>query len=224
MSEPADKLQLAEEVMRRWLRRMPGCHFASHIAAPAQQAVWMQIYERALERQDVAEISANLLEAARKDAALVVLVTSLRTADDIASMLGTLVQDERWRCCLRGLDEAGACAVEVTWQTEHGARSRAMGFAPLASMPITRRAPFVGFALWTGSHDANPFFTPSTQRFVGFANMPPGVSNKEEHDKKWLDSAREFQAMTGLDPETAGLRKVAFCLDLPPERWSFLTP
>lgn len=183
----------------------------------------MQVYDRALAQQDITEINASLLEAARKDTTLVVLVISLRTAEDIASMLGTLVQDERWQCRSRGRDEAGACAIELTWSTEHGARSRAMGFAPLASMPITRRAPFVGFALWPGSHDTNPFFTPTTQRFVGFANMPPGVSTREEHDKKWLESAREFQAMTGLAPETAGLRKVAFCLDLPPERLPFST-
>jgi hypothetical protein len=48
--------------------------------------------------------------------------------------------------------------VGMEWRIREGLSSAPMGLAPFATMPVTRRAPYVCIAAWPGGHD-NPHWT-----------------------------------------------------------------
>ncbi len=86
-----------------------------------------------------------------------------------------------------------------------------MGFAPLGSIPVTRRAPYVALALWPGDRD-NPYFDKSPQGLVSFADAKTDFP-QETHDKLWDTSAKESREML-QDPfdDVVWMRRVTFCL------------
>jgi len=86
-----------------------------------------------------------------------------------------------------------------------------MGFAPLGSMPVTRRAPYVALALWPGDRE-NPHFDKSPDDLVSFADAKLEHS-KEVHGKLWDASAKGSREML-KDPfdDVVWMRRVTFCL------------
>ncbi len=63
--------------------------------------------------------------------------------------------------------------VGVDWRVREGLVSSVMGFAPFASMPVTRRAPYVCIAAWPGEHD-NPHWTKFDKGIVHFLDTDLG--------------------------------------------------
>lgn len=80
-----------------------------------------------------------------------------------------------------------------------------MGLAPLLTMPITRRAPFVALAAWTG-----PPRKP-TAKFVGFIDMPDDGDEREHAAKIASTEIKTAQHLIG-DPDADILKRIAFRL------------
>lgn len=57
--------------------------------------------------------------------------------------------------------------IGVEWQIGNGCVTSVMGLAPFATMPVTRRAPYVCLAAWPGGHD-NPHWTRHLEGIVHF--------------------------------------------------------
>ena len=55
----------------------------------------------------------------------------------------------------------------MEWTIRPGLASSPMGLAPFATMPVTRRAPYVCIAAWPGGHE-NPHWTRYDERVVHF--------------------------------------------------------
>ncbi len=55
----------------------------------------------------------------------------------------------------------------MEWTIRPGLASSPMGLAPFATMPVTRRAPYVCIAAWPGGHE-NPNWTRHDERIVHF--------------------------------------------------------
>ncbi|MCX4246567.1 hypothetical protein [Paraliomyxa miuraensis] len=116
--------------------------------------------------------------------------------------------------------------VGLEWRTKAGLRSQVMGFAPLGSMPVSRRSPYVALSAWPGGHD-NEFFDRGHAQSVSFADAPTGLRSREQHDDLW----RKSEAATcrlASDPadDVERMRRVAFCIprvELLAENPDFLT-
>lgn len=106
-------------------------------------------------------------------------------------------------------------ASQIEILERHIIPSYAMDFAPSGQMPTTRRAPYLGLALWAGKR-ANPFFSLGRVGTINLAHAPHALE-KASHDGVWSESERATRALLAEPPDDARwLRDVAFCL---PEAW-----
>jgi len=83
----------------------------------------------------------------------------------------------------------------------------------LGSMPVTRRAPFVAIAAWTGPK-LNPQKSNKMKADppdeVGFVDMR--ILNPDTHDSMWDTTRAKVGELKALTREGAALPTVAFCL------------
>jgi len=99
----------------------------------------------------------------------------------------------------------------MDWTTRSGMRSAAMGFAPFGEMPVTRRAPYVALALWTGER-LNPFHSRGPAGTVSMAHAPHSWS-EDKHREHWDKTVEAVDALSKDPPEdTKELREISFCL------------
>ncbi|HEY1690589.1 MAG TPA: hypothetical protein VGG39_00420 [Polyangiaceae bacterium] len=190
--------------MRRWLQgAMSGCMFAPHLAKPHSKAVRYRSLPGLPDERTPALVNAAMDDAAQEGRAIILSFPRLRTGSSVAHLLRTLCQDERWQA--KELDGSGATLdVALTWRTPGGKLSRVMGLGALSTMPVTRCAPYVALAAWTGGHE-NPWRQPKIPRnVVMFSDMPHELT--EEHHDRWeheseLLTAR-MVAQTGDAPPT----------------------
>lgn len=144
---------------------MTGCQFAARIARERHQIMSVAFPELA----DQADVS-NIFEAGR-DAKLpaIAIFTGIRTEAALVEQLARMSDGERWHITEVSPDgiDTDDVFVGVDWRVRDGLASSVMGFAPFASMPVTRRAPYVCIAAWPGNHD-NPHWTKFEEAIVHF--------------------------------------------------------
>lgn len=81
-----------------------------------------------------------------------------------------LATGERWRVSRETVKALATddLLLGIQWATEvAGIASMPMGFAPFATMPVTRRAPYVCLATWPGGHE-NPHWKKFKPEVVDF--------------------------------------------------------
>jgi hypothetical protein len=205
----------AAEQFRRWLgASLAGCLFAARFAKAGRL-----LYYNSLDGPSE-ELSAELDEffdrAADDGSVPVALFPRIRSAADTARLIKLLrkgarwsAKEVRWRQHSR---ETDACLVGLEWRTRAGLQSRVMGFAPLGSMPVTRRGPYVAVAAWPGGHD-NDYFDRSPPQWVSFADADTRLRDREQHDDVWRKSEIMTRRLVS-DPadDVERMRQVAFCL------------
>ncbi|WNG13583.1 hypothetical protein [Cystobacter fuscus] len=217
--EPAD---VVVEIMRKYLRNGPtGCAFAADYAKAAdaiQWGVWsgtsLSVLSPSVPLHE--DLAAFFTGAARMQRPGIAVFPEIRTAEDIVELLvglagksGWSLSREEWKRYPRGDELAG-----LWWQTPAGQRTSVMGFAPLGSMPVTRRAPFVAVAAWTGPQ-LNPQKTkkmkvPGPSNEVGFVDMK--LIHPDTHDSMWDSTSEKVRELKALTKEGAARPTVAFCL------------
>ncbi len=117
-------------------------------------------------------------ECAKRDAAAVALFPDVKTEDELVAQLARLNKNSRWAVDYVWDSKRRVVRATVKWKTSDVKWSVAMGFAPLLTMPLPRRAPYVAIALWPGAaREGNDGDT------VGFIDMP---SNEFPDRKKML--------------------------------------
>ncbi|NVB38795.1 hypothetical protein G6O69_13220 [Pseudenhygromyxa sp. WMMC2535] len=209
-------------VFRDWLRRgqLTGCAFAAHFAASEEGLLFYELFDSAV---DPAAVADFLDEAGQSGRVGVLLGVNLRGDDETASFLGALSSHPRWEISAdpqlaRDGREVG---VRSTWTTSEGLRTDAMGFAPSAFMPVSRRAPYLALAAWTGGH-ANAQLERPKHGEVGMGDAPPprDVDYEKSMDltHRWSKRVRE--------PSEIGhklLRRLSFRLDKAAVERSFPT-
>ena len=100
-----------------------------------------------------------------------------------------------------------------------GVISETMGFAPFASVPVPRRAPYVAIATWPGGR-SNPFrgqdlTPPSRTGQVSFLDAPHGME-AADHEQRWHATVGRVTTLMSVPPDDASLyRRTAFVV--PPE-------
>lgn len=162
----------AEEHLRRWLAQgMTGCQFAARIARERHRILSLVVPAVA----DEADVSGFFDACREAKLPAIAIFTGIRTEAALVDQLARLSEGERWRISEVSPDGVATddVFVGVDWRVRDRLDSSVMGFAPFASMPVTRRAPYVCIAAWPGEHD-NPFWTKFEKGIVHFLDTDLG--------------------------------------------------
>jgi hypothetical protein len=173
-------------------------------------------------------IDAVFDAAASEHLPAVVVFPTIRGEEELLAQLAILGRSDRWtiaRETVKNLTTTDLL-VGIRWTTSAGLVSTPMGFAPLATMPVTRRAPYVCLATWPGNQE-NPHHHRRRPRpgYVDFLDAAiAGSFSTIEFDKLWDASTtrtHDLLAETGDDARlyrtvTYRLSRAAAASDLAP--------
>lgn len=211
MKDSSDHVSILQ--FRRWLgASMSGCRFAAALARdPSRIAFYVGVEE--MRESELSRLSDFLDDTEKLKRVAILLFPRLRSPNDIIARLDTLTLEPRWSrasVSWREHPREDTELVGLTWTTTQNLRSDAMGFAPLGTMPVSRRAPYVAIALWAGGHD-NPHFVKAGER-VGFTDIANDFS-ADTHKKMWDATEERTRELLHDPPEDiVRLRRVAFCV------------
>jgi hypothetical protein len=203
----------AEQHLRQWLARgQTGCTFAVRVAK-AKNGLLLATFPGF---GSVEEIDEAFETAAAVRIPIVALFTGIRTEKDLAQQLRVLSQGTRWtitREYPEGL-VTDDVMVGMQWQVRDGLASAPMGLAPFATMPVTRRAPYVCIAAWPGEHD-NEFWTRYDPAIVHFldTDLTRHRIDKDAYKTLTRESKNATKALLSeLGDDARHYRRVAFRL------------
>ena len=208
-------IEPAVELMVRWLRAgMTGCEFARVFAKqPAPGEVRSVMVRNALGEPSVAEVLEPMLEKAASDhAALMAVFPELRYDEEIADLAAKFSRHPAWTLWEPEWttdSQRDDILVALDWRTPSKHASNALGLAPLGSMPITRRAPFVALVVWPGAHENS--FRDVTYKRVGVADMRHSLT-KSTYNTYFETSERNKAGYTAEELVSAARHDVTFCL------------
>jgi hypothetical protein len=196
---------------RRSLRDGSGCSFAAALAYGGRVAFEVHDETPTVEVDDAldAYAAANLVVVL-----LLPFVTSERVLVEV--LTGLRNSSPRWRL-RKGTHTTEAVHLAVEWTTSQGLIDDTMGFAPLLTMPVPRRSPYVAIALWPGGQQ-NPLRgvrpTPPAQAGrVSFLDVPHGF-DEETNANMWKTTEEKVAELMTLPPDRPSLyRRAAFVLD-----------
>jgi hypothetical protein len=205
---------VAKQLMTAWLRaNITGCLFATRFAKEATGRIRPVVLTGALGATHLTQqLDPVLRDAASHSEALLLIFPDLRTPVDVARLIDLFSADTAWTCDeLKWKDHPrdDDILISVEWMTPTGHKTSAMGLAPLGSMPLTRRAPYVSIVLWPGGQE-NPY-RQDTRKRVSLADMPHSLS-REVHDNYWRQTEENKARYLDGQNEGAARPRVTFCL------------
>jgi hypothetical protein len=201
-----------------WLRSGTGCSFAASLSKSGRVA-----YESHEEVPLVPDLDARLEDYGARELTAIVLLPFVTTEVGLVEVLGALRgQSSRWKLRDRGAGTVGTVKIGVEWSTATGEISDAMGFAPLPSMPVPRRAPYFAIAAWPGSRSNPERGVKPTPRArtgeVSFLDASHGLDH-EDYAVLWARTeATVAELMIVPEDDPRRYRKVAFVVDEPTAR------
>jgi hypothetical protein len=206
--------------VRRWIQNgHTGCSFARALTRdekPDKPArITVVSYHAA--PLNVERLNQLFDQCAANGEPAIVAFPDIRSVPQLVALLGRLGEDERWECTLTTVEgfDRDDDLVRVIWQAPHqGWRSEVMGLAPLLSMPVTRRAPYPGLALWPGAPSANRLFArdPDKPDILDLLDTTHAFAPEAVGSMK-KESIEATKAMTADPSDKVGFyRSVAFVL------------
>lgn len=206
-SQPQKHGDLEKHFIKVWLTKvMTGCNFAGLLVRQSS-GIWIQSIREVptLESLELLDVSLDTVGAAGTVA--VVMFPGVHSVTQLVETLELLNRLERWRVSTLDEDE-DVCTVKVEWLTEEQKWSNCMGLAPLLSMPPTRRAPFVGLALWPGVQSRNE--GPS----VDFHDipLPLDLADDDAARRQMFKQVKEKTTKLFAQTPERNWREISFCL------------
>jgi hypothetical protein len=204
----------AGDHFRLWLRAgMTGCEFARLLAGKSGR-VAIELYVDP-ELPPTNWLNNAFDEHAKADRAVIAVFPRIANEIGLVEFLNVLGTDARWKIRQRSkISPNGGVLVGVEWITASGDVSETMGFAPFATMPVPRRAPYVAIATWPGGR-SNPFRgTGSTPvgklGEVSFLDALHGY-DQERYETLWAETITAVGALMSMPPDDPRLyRRAAF--------------
>lgn len=202
-----------EEIFRDWLHRgQSGCHFASHAASNAKFV--FSTFTADLNGSDLDAAADVVDQSVESNRVAILMFPRISGVSEMGRLISCFNHPPRWWISRVAFPDTNVDieGVGIFFRTKRGDASAAMGFAPCFEMPMTRRAPCVGLALW-GGQKSNPFFTRGEPGEVNMAHAPHLFDSRESHGKVWskTEAATKLRLMIPAFDST-WLRKVSFCL------------
>jgi hypothetical protein len=156
----------ADRHLRRWLAKgMTGCQFASSLAQQHDRIVTSAFAGLAPE----ANVTRLFELGTNEHVPVIAIFLGIRTERELAEQLRILSAGERWKLTDERPEGLGTddVLIGMEWTIRPGLASAPMGLAPFATMPVTRRAPYVCIAAWPGERE-NPHWTRYDEGVVHF--------------------------------------------------------
>lgn len=141
----------------------------------------------------------------------------VRVEDDIVEIVSRLAEADsgRWECRLSKAKLPRACTpIGIGYRTRSGFLSDTMGFAPLLTMPATRRAPVVALAAWAGGRDNGRAPPPEKRRpeALSFVDMAHGLAD-EKYDEVYSDTVKwANERFADPDDSPSKYYRITYCL------------
>jgi hypothetical protein len=199
---------------RKWLRTGTGCGFAASLANGGRIA-----YEAHDEMPPVHELDTNLDEYAKKGLSAIIVFPFVTTEAALVEVLSALrAGTDRWKVRRRGDGASGTVHIGVDWRTSTGDTSDAMGFGPLPSMPVPRRAPYFAIGTWPGGYSnprrGIPPTPPARNGRVSFLDVVHGL-DADAYTNMWTATQGAVTDLMTLPADDASrYRRVAFALSV----------
>jgi hypothetical protein len=160
-------------------------------------------------------LNSALEEHAKFDRVVIAVFPRLTSELAFVEFLNALGADPRWALRRRSKPSpSGGVLIGVEWTTASGEVSETMGFAPFASMPVPRRAPYVAITTWPGGR-SNPI--------RGLGSTPPGKAGEvsfldalhgfehDEYEQLWARTSAKVGLLMSVPPDDPRLyRRAAF--------------
>jgi hypothetical protein len=194
---------------------MTGCEFARLLSGKARRVAIELRVDADLASID--RLNDAFDEHAKYDRAVIAVFPHITTEAAFVEFLNALGADARWNLRRRAkTSPSGGVLVGLEWTTASGDVSETMGFAPFASMPVPRRAPYVAIATWPGGR-SNPFrgrgaTPPGRPGEVSFLDAPHGF-DEEQYEALWAATTAKVASLMAVPPDDPRLyRRSAFVL------------
>lgn len=213
---------LVGEIFLNWVSAgQTSCLFAARLARKPRQARWLPIVQLdALTTPDLAEfLNAQLDAAARSHEAIALIFPDIETADDLVELCNRLCEDPsgRWyHATSDGVAGADITLIALRWVLP-GSQSvnHVLGFAPLATTPATRRAPFTALVLRVLDEKRTPARQEDGRVQVHLADLDSGIRPQELHDRVW-EATKQKKALH-VEPNLAVAARARVTFSVPAE-------
>lgn len=221
-SEIRDDDDLVIDIFRSWVSYgQTSCSFAKKLAVHFDDSQWLLCVEREAETTSgIGETLCVRLDAAAPQyEAVQFIFPDIETPEQIAHLVNNLCISDRWYLSDRdqGIPPEGSRLVSLRWiLPSNKSVNHVLGFAPFATTPLTRRAPFVSLALRV--HDELRAIKPINERKledgrvqVHLADMESGLEG--DSLKRWWDRT-EIAKQQHVEPHLlpAARARITFCL------------
>ncbi len=203
----------ADEHLRQWLAEgMTGCQFARLIAQDRDRIVRVT-FPGLASAEDVTRVF-ELGAAGRLPT--VAIFTGIRTEEQLVEQLMLLAAGDLWTISEEHPEElvTDDVLVGLEWKVREGLASSIMGLAPFATMPVTRRSPYVCLAGWPGEHD-NPHWKKFEAGIVHFLDTDLSTLGLNAPKYRSLEKASIFatkELLFELGDDARHYRRAAFRL------------
>jgi hypothetical protein len=184
-----------------WVQRnMTTCQFAARLMK--EKKLYLVEGGAHIER-----LNAVLDQAGERGLACMIFYPRLEREEHLVDILHQFCSNARWRGEILTNAPVDGPAIRVDWHTAEGKWSNCLGTAPLLSMPVPRRSPYVALTLWPGP-------APSKARDrsrLGITDIPSPCTTRAQHDKLLATTKDDVARVFGS--ETKPWRDITFCLD-----------
>lgn len=209
------------KILLNWIQQgQVACVFARYLAARSDEANWRSIVVG--DDVDVEVLQDVLDESTNESQAVQIIWPNLTTPEDAVSLLQHLCSTPYWTCeridWMQG-ESGKSIQVGLRWYPTSGTHvSWAIGFAPFAPMPFTRRfidAPFIALALRTASPTT---FAPTPNDAAGrvvshLAHMDDLLRDNPQWREAFNQQTRKAKfALLASDLSSTARAKVTFAL------------
>ena len=220
---------LVGEIFLNWVSAgQTACLFAARLARKPRQARWLPIVVvDGLTNADLpAFLNTQLDAAARSHEAVALIFPDIETAEDVVALSNCLCADATGRWYRAACADAGAtdlALIGLRWILPGGASvNHVLGFAPLDTSPVTRRAPFTALVLRVIDQKRTPSREEDGRVQVHLADLDSAIHPQELHDRVW--QATQQKKALFVEPQLAAGARARVTFSVPVNLGSRLAP
>ena len=213
---------LVAEIFLNWVSAgQTSCLFAARLARKPRQARWLPIVQLdGLTTPDLAEfLNTQLDAAARTHEAVALIFPDVSSAEDVVALCNRLCEDPSGRWYRAPADDATGddmALIALRWVLPAGQSvNHVLGFAPLATTPSTRRAPFTALVLRVVDEKRTPSRQEDGRVQVHLADLDSGIRPQELHDRVW--EATKRKKALHVEPHLAAAARARVTFSVPAE-------
>jgi hypothetical protein len=200
--------ELVQKIFGAWLNatRLHGCVFAGW--AVRQRRIRFASFFDPPDDVVISQLTHHIELAESQSQLALAVFPSVVTEEQLFDLIELFRKSSRWS--VRSVDVADRYAVDLRWLKPGSEDASAIGFAPLGTMPVTRRAPYVAVGVWSKGHE-NPLRT-KPDSFIGVGDMSHDL-NEAQYKQMHKTTRAQVSRTRSVMADSAISTGVTFCLN-----------